>query len=461
MRLCPLVFALFALASCSRFGAVYPPRPNASEGPPVADPPPSRVVVHVAMTGAALSAALDQAVPRTGEGTFPFLGAERRYAWQRGPLDVSFAQGRIVITTHVAATVFLPIKLELPLDLRIDAEPIVNTDYAVKLQSLEVHVTSGDTRLAVADKVAGAYEKVQAPILRELRAFAYDLKPLLAEANARVGKPIPLPLGEASGCAELRVLGIEAGPTVLADGVEKDLALVVAPSVVLPCPAAPDQPPPLPPLSNVAAVPSGPFTVTVPIAARYDELTRAMTATFTDGKLFFSTEYPQLYLETPELYESQGELVLKLHLHGPVHKMGIDADLDGDLFLSGHPSVVDNELTIPDLEPTIETKNFLLSLKAMTDGDRIRDQARAALRLDIGERLLDVRKKLGSDLTFGTGAGCFMGDVDRIEVTGVHPHAAYLRVYVTVTARARAMLPCPGGATPPPPATADAGAPPT
>ena len=31
---------------------------------------------------------------------------------------------------------------------------------------------------------------------------------------------------------------------------------------------------------------------------------------------------------------------------------------------------------------------------------------------------------------------------DRVEVTGVHPHAAYLRVYVSVTARARASMPC-------------------
>jgi hypothetical protein len=104
--------------------------------------------------------------------------------------------------------------------------------------------------------------------------------------------------------------------------------------------------------------------------------------------------------------------------------------------------VVDNELRVPDLEPTIETRSFLLSLKAMTDGDRIRDQARAALRLDIGERLRDVRDKLGDGLTFGGEKGCFHGDVDRIEVTGVHPHAAYLRVYVTVVARARATFPC-------------------
>jgi hypothetical protein len=107
---------------------------------------------------------------------------------------------------------------------------------------------------------------------------------------------------------------------------------------------------------------------------------------------------------------------------------------------------VDNEPLIPDLEPTIETTNLLLSLKAMTGADKIRDQARAALRLDIGARLRDIKSKLSSDLTFGGKGACFKGNVDKIEVTGAYPHGSYLRVYVAVTARASATLPCPDAA---------------
>ena len=189
-------------------------------------------------------------------------------------------------------------------------------------------------------------------------------------------------------------------------------------------------------------MPPGPFTVTVPIAARYDELAKAMGTVFTDGKYFFSTEFPKLYLETPEVYESQGLVVLKVHLKGPVHKFGIDADLEGDVFFSGHLTVSDNEIQIPDLEQTIETKNFFLSLKALTDGQKIRDQARAALRLDLSDRLKAVREKLSSELTFGGPAACFRGNVDKIELTSAHSHGTYLRAYVAVTARAAAMLPC-------------------
>src|SRR6185436_13342184 len=126
---------------------------------------------------------------------------------------------------------------------------------------------------------------------------------------------------------------------------------------------------------------------------------------FKDGKLFFSKDFPDLYMSDPEVYSGKDQLVLKLHIGGPVRKAGLDLDLNGDLFMTGHPVVVDNELRVPDLEPTIETSNFLLKLKAAFDGSTIRDQARAALKLDIGERLKSVREKLSTDLSFGNGQG--------------------------------------------------------
>ena len=189
-------------------------------------------------------------------------------------------------------------------------------------------------------------------------------------------------------------------------------------------------------------MPTGPFTVTIPVAASYAELTRGLGAAFTNGKLFFSTEHPHLYLEKPELYDSSGSLVLKLHIAGSVHELGMDSDINGDLYLVGHPSLVDNEISLPDLEPTIETHNFLLSLKAMSDGERIKSDARKALRLDLSERLQSVRDKLSSDLSFGSAKQCFVGHVDKLELSELHAHESYLRVNVVVTARASASLPC-------------------
>ena len=134
--------------------------------------------------------------------------------------------------------------------------------------------------------------------------------------------------------------------------------------------------------------------------------------------------------------------MLRLHIAGPVHEFGIDADIDGDLYLVGHPTLIDNEVALPDLEPTIETSNFLLSLKAMTDGERIKTEARKALRLDLTERLQAVRKKLSSDLSFGSAKECFIGRVDKLELSELFAHESYLRVNVVVTAQASASLPC-------------------
>lgn len=438
------IFALaFAgLAGCTRFGPVYPSRPPRHPSPLVADPSPSRVTVHASISRAGLQASLEDVVPKVGDGTVSLLGSQRPYRWKRSPLELSFASGRIVVKTIATANVELPISsVDLAFEVVISAEPVINTEYALKLQSTNVAVRADDPRLKLMDQVAGVFNRVGEEIDQRLRAFSQDFKPLLSESYERVRKPIPLPMGDANGCAELRVLGVEAAPLILADGIEKDFSLIVAPSVTVPCtPAAAAAL--LPPLANVAMVPTGPFTVTVPVAASYAELTRGLGAAFTDGKLFFSREHPHLYLEKPEIYESAGTLVLRLHIAGPVHELGIHTTIDGDLYLVGSPTLVDNEIGFPDLEPTIETSNFLLSLKAMTDGERIKAEAKKALRLDLTDRLQAVREKLGPELTFGSAKECFVGHVDKLELTELHAHESYLRVNVVVTARASASLPC-------------------
>jgi hypothetical protein len=425
-------------------GAVYPPRPDATAGEAIADPTPSRVVLHTTITAAGLRNAIEQGVPKEGEGTFPLLGRERRFTWKRSPAGVRFNQGRIALDLHVDANADMPVSsLDIPLDFHIAAEPVITSEYVAKLQSLDVKVDSTGRLVKFADTVADVLAKVRKEVEGKLVDFSYDLRPLLGEAFGRVAKPIDLPLGDAKGCATLKILGVEAGPTVLADGFEKDLAMVIQPSVTIPC-AAEGAPQALPPLANVASVQPGPFNVVIPIAARYDELAKAMTLAFTDGKLFFSKEFPELYLADPEVYAAKDQIVVKLRIGGPVHKGGLDLDLAGDLYMNGHPTVVDNELRVPDLEPTIETSNFLLKLKAAFDGSAIRDQARAALKLDIAERLRSAKEKLSTNLAFGNGQGCVKAAADKIEVSGVHVHQNYIRVYVGVVGRASVYVPCPG-----------------
>lgn len=436
------IAACTLLLGCSNPMPVYPPRPEESPAKPIADATPSRVVLHATITGKALRESMEQAIPRTGQGTFPMLGTDRQYTWRRGDLAVRFHQGRIAIDVHVDANADMPVgSLDVPLDVSIYAEPIVSSEYQAKLQSIDVTVQSEDRVIKAADAAADILPKIKAAIRSKLQDFSQDLFPTMAEAHHRLRAPIELPLGDAEGCATLDVVGIEAGPTVLADGFEKDLAMVVLPSVTIPC-VPPEENKSLPRLANVASLPTGPFTVVTPIAARHDELTKAMSLVFTDGKLFFSKEHPKLYLEKPELYANGDKMILKLHIGGPVEKYGINAKLDGDLYLQGTPVVVDNELSIPDLEPTIETSNFLLGLKATKDADEIKRQARAALRLDISERLKAVKEKLSTDLSFAGGTACVKAQVHKIEVSSVFVHAAYMRIYVTTSATASMFMPC-------------------
>lgn len=438
---CWLCLALIAPGCGGALTPVYPPRPPASPGEPLADPAPAKVVMHITVTAKGLESALDAALPRTGEGTFSLRG-ERRYTYTRGPATLSFGQGKITIAMHVDANLDMPVSsLDVGLDFKFAAEPVVTAEYVAKLQSVDVQVTSGDRVVKLVDAAADVLGKLRGILEGKLAEFSYDLRPLIVPAYERVARPLDIPMGEAHGCARLKLVGVEAGPTVLAGGFEKDLALVILPQVTFPC--GPDEElPPLPPLANVATLASGPFTVTVPVAASYEELAKAMSLTFTDGKYFFSKTYPELYLEKPEVYAAKDQLVLKMHIAGRVRQGSIDTALDGDFYMSGHPAVVDNELRIPDLQPTIETTSFLLGIKAALDGDTIRDQARSAMRLDIGARVAAAKDKLSTDLSFGEGQGCLKAQAHKVEVTGVHVHAGYLRIYVAATASASASVPC-------------------
>src|SRR5262245_29206456 len=95
--------ALFLAAawSCAGLTPIYPPRPPATPGEPIADPTPSRVVVHATITGAALQAALQKNVPETGEGTVPLLGKDRKFTYKRDPIAVRFDRGRIGVDLHL------------------------------------------------------------------------------------------------------------------------------------------------------------------------------------------------------------------------------------------------------------------------------------------------------------------------------------------------------------------------
>jgi hypothetical protein len=464
----------------------------------VSDPPPSRIVIHVTIFRDALVKKMAESLPRTGEGDAQlFAGQTIHYTWQREPVALKFDRGRVVVGVNVLGRFNMLGQREMPIAITIAGEPVMTADFKALLQSTDVQVVASGP----VDGVNRAIEtKLRGLITQTLEDFRFDVRPLVASAFSRLARPIEIPVGDQFACAELKITNLEATPTVLADGLEKDLGIVVLPSVTLPCtpvaslapaPAsgdagipdldagvqtasldagAPDLDGPpqfasytpgptptdggtpgdagtvatrveMPLLQNVSTLPSGPFKVTIPVAARYEELSKALDSSM-KGRLYFSPSHPELYMESPQVYPSDDTVVIRMNLGGKARVGSYSVPVGGELYFAGHPHVFDNQLSVPDLEITPGTASELVKLKFALDYQSIREQARQALRVDVSERLAAVKDKLSTELSFSEDLGCVRGQVLRTEVTGVYPHPSFLRIYVQVDAQVGLYLPC-------------------
>jgi hypothetical protein len=451
-------FALVTAACGTTQASLYPARPEAGGGPPVADPPLQRPTLHIALTQDGLTQLMSALVPAEGSGAYSFMG-EREYSWKREPFALKFDDARKAILAHteVATHVDVPgSSLDLAMHVDADVQPVLSPDHKLVLQAVQVKVTSDDKRVQFAQWGAGITTAIEDALKKQLETLQIDFAPTLTALYNKLETPLFLPLGQANACFNLDVRGIEAGPSIFAGGFEKQLALVVAPSVTMPCTVGgvvvkEGDPLPkanLPALHNASAIEGGPFHLSIPIAAGYDELERAMSLAFEKGKLYFSADNPDLYLSDPHVYASDGALVASVKLGGRAKNI----DVDGEIFLVGHPRVRDNFLEVPDIKPSIETEQALLQIAAAVKGDELTAAVRKALRLDMSQRLATLKSKLVNALTVDVPLAenvpplCTRAELGRVEVTGIEAHDAYLRVYVDTTATAAAYLPCPAPA---------------
>jgi hypothetical protein len=462
---CALLVTCVALA-CATADAppptdVSPAPPAPSTSPPLTDPPLQRANLHLSLSGEGIGKVLDALVPKQGEGAYALLGA-RQYRWSREPFVVRFddAGKAIVLNVAVSADVDIPgTTLEaLPLQLSVRAQPVISAQHQLQLQAVKVTATTTDGRVKVASW-AGLIDHVEEMLAKQLEATAIDLSGPLKKMHAALQAPMYLPLDQASACFQLDVRGLEAGPMVMAGGLERDVALIIAPGITMPCTSArPDAsvaqvqqanqtPSSLPPLFNVASMPSGPFALSVPIAAGYPEMRRALQAAFPQGRLYFSTEHPRVYLTDPDVFARGGAVVVKVKLAGFVEQ-GVSIPLQGELFLSGTPQLRDNFLEIPDLAPTVETSQALLGLAFALQQDKLTSAVRSALKLDIGERLSATKQKLidalagTHELAAGAPPLCIHAELGRMSLRDLQAHDAYLRFYADTTAYLSAELPC-------------------
>jgi len=519
-RSLPALLASLTLLSCAgpriESQTLQPPPPAPNGGRPVSDPPPSRIVIHATIFREALTKKMAESLPRSGDGEAQlFAGQTLHYTWQREPVTLKFDRGRVVVGVKVNGRFNMMGEREMPIAITIAGEPVMTADFKALLQSTDVHVVASGPVEAVNRSIEA---KLRDLITETLETFRFDVRPLVANAFARLARPIEIPVGDQFACAELKITNLEAAPTVLADGLEKDLGIVVMPSVTLPCtpvaslvasPQGTDggtseaghpvasadagasdagtthfashTPGPthvapgtdggtpgtdagtqvpsyavghtsndagtpathvaMPLLQNVSTLPSGPFKVIIPVAARYEELSKALEDSM-KGRLYFSESNPELYMENPQVYPSDDTVVIRMNLGGKAKVGDYSVSVGGELFFAGHPHVMDNQLSVPDLEITPGTASELVKLKFALDYRSIRDQARQALRVDVSERLAAVKDKMSTELSFSEDMGCVRGNVLRTEVTGVYPHPTFLRIYVQVDAQVGLYLPC-------------------
>lgn len=449
--------------------SLYPKGPAPQPSPPLADPPLQRPTMHLTLTREGLQALLDALVPVKDTGNYALLGA-RTWSWTRTPFALAFddAKKSMTATTDVTADVEVPgTALSIAMKVVADVQPVLTAQHKLVLQAVKVKVTSDDKRIKVAEYGAGLVQHVEKTLQEKLTTLVVDLAPTFGTLNDKLNAPMFLPLGPASACFNLDVRGLEAGPAILADGLEKELALTVAPSLTMPCmvrgpdgklaaidastplPSADGKGgPPLPPLRNSSGIEGGPFRLEVPIAAGYPELQKAMMQAFPDGKLFFSQDNPGLYITDPRITSSAGDVVVAVRIGGFVEK-GVRIDVDGELFLTGRPTVRDNFLEFPDLKPTLETEQMLLKAAIALKEQELTAAVKKALRLDLSARLASVKQKLIDGLSMdkvvvdGVPALCTRAEIGRLELKDIAVHDPYLRATVATTALLSASLPCP------------------
>jgi hypothetical protein len=430
----------FAFVGCTRVGPVYPPRPPQFSAPHRADTPPSRIPVHVRLASSALRESLEAALPPSGEATYEVLRVPTKVTWVRTGSRVHTEGGRLVVGLDFEATVSVALgAVVVPFAVDVAAEPVLTAEYAFLLARPAVTLRSTDARLRFADAVGGAYARIETLLREKIEAFRYDLAPALDDATRALREPLRFAVGAGEGCAQADVLAVEAGPTLYLDGIEKDFVFTVAPKLTVPC-APQARATKLPPLTNVASPLTGVFQLRVDAAARYDELEKAAAALFTDGRYAFSRKHPNLYLERPEFYASKGALVFKVHLAGQASTFGVP--LDGDVFLTGRPVLRGGVLAFDDLEPTVETSNLFLQLGAASDGDRLRDEARRALTLDVATRARPFLDDLEKRAAVRRGALCTKLRLDRFDLVGVEVFDHFARLGTTLTGQLRVEAPC-------------------
>jgi hypothetical protein len=440
-----LAVVTLALAGCAH-DPPPPPSAPAPGGVVAGGPRPSTAVLHLSLAGDALRAAIDQQIPQSPSGDFTLHGIKLRASLSREPVDLHFENDRVVLHTTGTISVFGPVtgyNHKIPIDLTVRAAPVVASDYQVRLQDVDVDLHPTNPLLEKAAEVVGGLRWVDGLMRGKLGEVTYDLRPLLAQGATWANTPVKLPIDDKS-CVRARVSAVMAGPTILAGGFEKNLALVIAPSVYVEGATPTGQcdpttpPPPLPLLQNVEALQPGPFTVELPIDLDYGVVSREFGKRFIPAGGLRATPDHDLFLDQPRVYPSSGKMVIAMHLSGKVGRY----QENGEIYLAGNPSAENGRFTVPDLAVTVESKDYLLKLANVVMSDDMAKSASAQMDFDLRPTIDSITANLTRRFPV-ENLGCLIAGVDHVDVLGFEFHDASMRVRLAVTAHAEMDAPCP------------------
>src|SRR5262249_39401672 len=138
---------------------VHPVRPGEGRLGPVADPPPSRVTMHVSIFTEAITGQLEQNVPATGMGDVDLVAGQKIHdTWKREPFQLRFDRGRMIVSTAATVLVRLLGERSFLIHITVAGEPVITPDYQAELQSTEVDV-----------KADGSVERINRAIEERLK----------------------------------------------------------------------------------------------------------------------------------------------------------------------------------------------------------------------------------------------------------------------------------------------------
>jgi hypothetical protein len=445
-----VAFLALVLTGCrgDRSGPVLEvPPPDSVETPPSPPEPPASVVgLPITVDLTTILERVEAAVPRGQNredewhemGRTPVLGTVYlKEMWQRDRLQITLSGNRIDVTARVRYRARIAERACLPRigcrwvqlgscgqdgampSLRVGLRTVVawREDWTLAPQTRARPVEAGtpcrltraniDVSERVRTAVQGAMDKVAPRVDREMRERA-ELRATLSDVWQTLQDPVRV---TDSVYLQFRPDSVRVSPP---NGRGNRLAAVVSvglrPRVVIGPRPVPDSSA-LPPLRP--GEPTSGFRVAFSAEVDYNTASRLVGAAVAGREI----EMPggnTLRVRAVRLYGNGQQLVVRVSFTG---------DATGTLYLIGTPAYdsVRQEIIVPDLDFTVESRHALAGPADWLLHDHLRDRLREAAHFPVGQRMENLHREVNQALERPLGRSAQLsGHIDAWRPTGIH-----------------------------------------